>query len=534
MSHFGKQGIKDLAVGAEVHASHFGALKTSPTVPVLKENFPGSSLNTAIWDETTANGGSTTVEDGVGKLNTGTNAAGSVKLLTVEQGIFEAGQVTVYQSGVRAAAPIASCTQRWGLMDAAEQNGLFFEMLGTAFRVVARKGGSDTAVAQGSFSGDQSFTPSATNNTYRIFYSAGRAIFCRADAGNVVVLHVMTDGNLPLVDDLDLGLYYEITNTGSTTDSELRVRGASSSVFGQLPTTRANGVEQITDQTVMMLGKSVLVGRGLGGTYYNVGVNTGGGLLVAEFGTEVALGNIPGYASDTKFGRVRAQDAADNAVDIWSFADDTASPRSDTKTFPSAAATIYLASSSGSDTNVDIDVTYIDSTGALAEALAVNLNGQTPVSIGATGLDVLRIKVSAGSPNAPVGIIYASITNDFTAGAPNDVTDILAVAPAGFGQSQLSHFTVPLGKTLVMKEVYILIARVSGAAGSAEVTLRITEFGGHQRVVRQFFPTTSVPISRGVKNFVVPARAQIVWRVDDVSDSDTDVSCTWGYELIDD
>lgn len=32
---------------------------------------------------------------------------------------------------------------------------------------------------------------------------------------------------------------------------------------------------------------------------------------------------------------------------------------------------------------------------------------------------------------------------------------------------------------------------------------------------------------------VFPPRSQIVFRVDDVSDMDTQISCVWGYELLD-
>lgn len=267
-------------------------------------------------------------------------------------------------------------------------------------------------------------------------------------------------------------------------------------------------------------------------TSINVRANKGEALLVSSFEAEVALGNITGYSSATKFGRVRNIDALDNAVDVWAFADDTASPRADTKTFPGAASTIYITSSSTSDTAVTVAVEYIDATGAGVTVTGVALNGQTPVSIGATGLDVNRLRVDGAT--AAVGSIYATVGNDFTSGAPNDVTDVLAVAPAGYQQSQLAHFTVPLGKTLLMDSILATVSRASGAAGSADLTLRIKEFGGVSRVRREYFPTTAVPIDNGIHNLTVPARGQIVWRVDDVSDGDTNVSVTWSYTLVDD
>lgn len=262
--------LEDREMNANAHISHFGALKTSPTYPVLKANFPGAALDTSLWDSSFAGTGSITVEKGVGRLFTGTGSTGSVKLISDNQGIFEAGQVTVYQSGVYAGTGVSNNTRRWGLMDAAEQNGLFFEWSGTTFQVTARKGGVDTSVVMSNFSGNQ-WSPGNSNNTFRIHYSAGRALFQRAAQGKIVTLHAFVNSAYPLVNDLDMGLYYENTNSGNTSNVELRVRGASSSVFGQLPTTRPG--TQITDDQVMTITKSVLAGVDNTGTYRNVDVD---------------------------------------------------------------------------------------------------------------------------------------------------------------------------------------------------------------------------------------------------------------------
>ena len=245
---------------------------------------------------------------------------------------------------------------------------------------------------------------------------------------------------------------------------------------------------------------------------------------------DLALGRFQGMVSDTKFGRVSNLDAADPPVDIWAFGDDTVSPRSSAKTFPTSAATIYLASSNAGDTTQTVDVDYIDANGDAQTASAVALNGQTPVSIGATGLDVNRIKVVSATGAA--GVVYASITNNFTGGAPNNVTDILAVAPAGYQQSQLSHFTVPLGKTLIMNRIFLSVARSSGSAGSARVLLKMKPFGQAERVIREFFLTTNYPIDPDNIALVIPARAQITWEVSSVSDTDSSFSVAWGYDLV--
>lgn len=263
----------------------------------------------------------------------------------------------------------------------------------------------------------------------------------------------------------------------------------------------------------------------------NILFNKGGGLLTASFETEVALGLVSNYEIDTKFGRVKGIDAADNAVDIWAFADDGLSPRANTKTFPTTASTFYLASSSSSDTDVDVTIEYIDSLG-FAKTTTVNLNGQTGVSLGDTALDVNRMYVSGAT--AAVGRVYCVTANNFTAGVPATPSQCLGFIDNGDGQTKLTHFTVPAKKKLIIKGYLIHISRAKGDPGSADITLRIKEFGKTSIIKREFFPTTSSQINRTGANIVVPARSQVVWRLDDASDMDTQCTCSWDYELIDD
>lgn len=265
-------------------------------------------------------------------------------------------------------------------------------------------------------------------------------------------------------------------------------------------------------------------------TASNVKFNKGGGLLVSDFNTEAALGLVSNYEINDKFGRVKGIDAADSAVDVWAFADDGIVTRANTKTFPTSAVTPYFVSSSASDTSVSLKVSYIDSDG-FDKVATIALNGRTGVSLGDTALDVNRISVSGST--AALGIIYAATANNFTLGLPTTPSEVLASAPIGYNQSQLSHFTVPKGKTLIIKDYSAYISRANGSAGSADLTLRIKEFGGVSKVKREFFPTSAVPIVKSAANIVVPERSQIVWQLDDVSDGDTQCSIDWDYELVD-
>ena len=249
-------------------------------------------------------------------------------------------------------------------------------------------------------------------------------------------------------------------------------------------------------------------------------------------GTMLPLGNVTGYADDWKFGSVQNLEAADTPADIWAYGNDsTGANRAATKTFPSTASALYVTSESTADVAVGVTVTYLSSSGATATSTEITMTGQTPINF-ATGLDINRME--ATSSTTAVGNIYGTVNNNFTAGIPDTPSEVIALIPATYGQTQQSMYTVPLAKTLVMRDLKITVSRASGAAGSATVTLKIMKSGQQSVVKREFFPTSSLPIDGGVDGTVCPALAQIVWRVETVSDADTNVSASWRYELIDD
>ena len=72
---------QDYSSAHGVHVSHFGVQKTGPTIPVMKANFPGTSLDVKLWKLLTENTGVVSVSDGHANVSCGTNSAGSVKLI---------------------------------------------------------------------------------------------------------------------------------------------------------------------------------------------------------------------------------------------------------------------------------------------------------------------------------------------------------------------------------------------------------------------------------------------------------------------
>ena len=66
-----------------------------------------------------------------------------------------------------------------------------------------------------------------------------------------------------------------------------------------------------------LLTQSVIIGKDFNGDFRNTAVNTGGAILTADFGTDVALGKIPNYKINTKFGRNNDIDTGTAPADIW-------------------------------------------------------------------------------------------------------------------------------------------------------------------------------------------------------------------------
>jgi len=244
---------------------------------------------------------------------------------------------------------------------------------------------------------------------------------------------------------------------------------------------------------------------------------------------DLALGRIGGILEDEKFGGVKFLDAADNTVDAWRLADDNLANRVDRKTFPTSAQSLYLSSSSGSDTDVDVDVYYLDSDGN-RQTITVNLNGQTAVSLGVTGLDSNRLVVS--NENINVGHVYLNTQNAHTGGVPNDLSTVLAYIPPGKGQTQQATDTVPAGMKYQIKQLFVYCARANGLPGSANIELQSRISGGSWITKRNFEITTSSPLNKPESGLVFDALTNIRLAVISVSDTDTNITASWDYNLV--
>lgn len=244
---------------------------------------------------------------------------------------------------------------------------------------------------------------------------------------------------------------------------------------------------------------------------------------------EIAFGRFSGISEDAKFGEVRGIDAIDNATDVWTYGDDGFGGAL-TKTFPSSAQTLYVSSDSTSDTSKVVRVSYIDANG-LSQTTDVTLTGQTVVNTGVTALDCNRVVQLTGTVN--VGNLYVATENNHSSGTPADPTKVLAHVKPTQGQTRQAILTVPSNKRLRIKGIRAYVSRASGAAGSAIITLREQDDGGTEVVKRLWHVTTSQGVNEKTTGLVFPALAHIRARVEDVSDTDTNVTFEFDYDEID-
>ncbi len=237
-----RQRIYDPESSAVAQVAPTGALKTAIPEALIEGDFSGSTLDTTVWTETLTGSGSNTIDLGVAAMSTGAAASSSVKIVTVEQGIFTFGEAFQFSTGVYGNDPLDGNVRRWGVMDAAEANGLFFEMSDNTFYVVSRRDSVDSKVEVTNFNHDKTFVPTTKNAAYVIRYTDDRAIFQVNTRDELRTLHILIDQEYALIENYNLGLYFENANTTNDTDVEMRVRGGSLSILGSVPLSKLESI----------------------------------------------------------------------------------------------------------------------------------------------------------------------------------------------------------------------------------------------------------------------------------------------------
>ena len=233
---------------------------------------------------------------------------------------------------------------------------------------------------------------------------------------------------------------------------------------------------------------------------------------------DLELGRFSGYQSRRKFGYSTGLGTAIQLgtpatwVDLWSYGG--------LRTSPTTTFTPYMASTSGTDTNVDVTWQYLDANGN-EQTVTVNTNGTSSVSLGVTAQEVYRGYVSGAT--ACVGSIACITADNFSTGSPVAQAEVLAQIKPADQQTQVLAFRVPAGKTCLLRTLEILCARASGAAGTVDLALEIRLTGGVWRAILPIQMTTSHVVVQAV-DFILPALSDVRVRIRDVSDTVTSVS----------
>lgn len=182
-----------------------------------------------------------------------------------------------------------------------------------------------------------------------------------------------------------------------------------------------------------------------------------------DFGLEVALGNVPRYGREMKFGK--APDVGSAVVtDIWDGADAVTSTPI---WIPPTTARIHdIVSTSVADTSAGtglrtVRVSGLTSFTTAEESETITLNGTTNVPTVKSWVIIHRLEsITFGSGATNAGIITATAQTDAT---------ITAAMQAGFGQSLMAIYGVPS-----TKRMNLTLIDASALKGGVAVTVDIT------------------------------------------------------------
>ena len=254
--------------------------------------------------------------------------------------------------------------------------------------------------------------------------------------------------------------------------------------------------------------------------------NPAGALMVGDFNTEVALGDVPNYTIDTKFGRNPVINIG-TPEDMWNGGSVyTGHPVSFTP------ETVDVYSDDAADTSAGTGARTMriwglkSNTSEIYETEDIILNGTTAVTSVNTWWRVNKaIILTAGSGEENAGTITVEPTTTSA--------NVFVQMPAGFNATTIGAYTVPYGKKMLIKRIRVALIRSSGSAGSGTITLRARPTGGVYNARRVFgLQTGAATEFTELGGMVFTAGTDIKYRIDDVSDNATEAEGSFEYLLI--
>ena len=242
---------------------------------------------------------------------------------------------------------------------------------------------------------------------------------------------------------------------------------------------------------------------------------------------EISAGNVKNILYVTKFGYNGDIDTGTIPEDIWSNGGTYTGHSTETET-------IEVFSSDANDTSAGTGARTIrisglkSSTSEEYETEDFILNGITAVTSVNTWYRVNSAYVlTAGSSGSNSGIITCRHTTT--------TANVFLTIPALKNQSLVAAYTIPFNRIGFIQLIDFNMVRASGAAGSSEISIRIRDTLGGGAYRSRFYSTISnyFPIREQFTNYInCPAGSDIKITLENTSDNDTSVSCTFGMIIL--
>ena len=188
-----------------------------------------------------------------------------------------------------------------------------------------------------------------------------------------------------------------------------------------------------------------------------------------------------------------------------------------------------IATSAASGASVIEIMGALDSNFNILHDEYIILNGTTPVIV--TG-DFRRVNKAKVVLDGGVGVDGHNL-GTITIRQETTPINIFAEMPIS-GQTNIACYTVPVGKSMIIKRLYISITRSSGASGSANVVLNSREVLGSWNGLRSFDIQTGGNVSYTLEGgLTLYEGTDIKLTADSVSDNNTIVNGEFEFYLID-
>lgn len=199
--------------GNDIEGTMMNQLKVAESHRLSGGVFNGSTVDTNFYTNVDVNGGTCAVANAELTCSVTTTSGSSTSLYANSLARYMGANMNYYRSVFRVGDTGAvNNTRRWGVTDdIPSTTGIFFQLSGTTFSVVTRKGSSDTVISSGNFNGNvSSYTLDTNYHTYEI-YLTHRRMMLVIDG---VPIHTFTSTNSSVLSTWHLRPCIINTNTG--------------------------------------------------------------------------------------------------------------------------------------------------------------------------------------------------------------------------------------------------------------------------------------------------------------------------------